>query len=97
MAIMLITHDMGVIAGAADRMAVMYAGRIVEIGSARDVIGKPLHPYSVGLIGIDPETRFRSRPPRSDSGSMPRLTSIPSGCPFIHAAARIRTVLEHAT
>jgi peptide/nickel transport system ATP-binding protein len=89
MAIMLITHDMGVIAEAADRMAVMYAGRIVEIGSARDVIGKPLHPYSVGLMGSIPKLDSDLDRLVQISGSMPRLTSIPSGCPFHPRCPRV--------
>ena len=81
-AIMLITHDMGVIAEAADRVAVMYAGRVVEIGSVRDVIKQPLHPYSAGLMGSIPTLDSDLERLVQISGSMPRLTSIPSGCPF---------------
>jgi peptide/nickel transport system ATP-binding protein len=88
-AIMLISHDMGVIAEAADRMAVMYAGRIVEIGSARDVIGKPLHPYSVGLMGSIPKLDSDLDRLVQISGSMPRLTSVPSGCPFHPRCPRV--------
>ena len=54
---MLITHDMGVIAETADRVAVMYAGRIAEIGPVRDVIKAPLHPYTKGPDGLDPLAR----------------------------------------
>jgi peptide/nickel transport system ATP-binding protein len=81
-AIMLITHDMGVIAEAADRVAVMYAGRVVEIGGVRDVIKQPLHPYSAGLMGSIPTLDSDLERLVQISGSMPRLTSIPSGCPF---------------
>jgi peptide/nickel transport system ATP-binding protein len=81
-AIMLITHDMGVIAEAADRVAVMYAGRVVEIGGVRDVITQPLHPYSAGLMGSIPSLDSDLDRLVQISGSMPRLTSIPSGCPF---------------
>jgi peptide/nickel transport system ATP-binding protein len=81
-AVMLITHDMGVIAETADRVAVMYAGRIVEVGRTRDVVKAPLHPYTVGLMGsipaLDGETERLIQIP----GSMPRLTAIPGGCPF---------------
>ena len=81
-AVLLITHDMGVIAETADRVAVMYAGRIVEIGPVRDVLASPLHPYTEGLIGSIPtldsdKTRLVQIP-----GSMPRLTAIPPGCAF---------------
>jgi peptide/nickel transport system ATP-binding protein len=79
---MLITHDMGVIAETADRVAVMYAGRIVEIGTVRDVVKHPLHPYSVGLMAsIPPLDRRVDRLAQID-GAMPRLTAIPRGCAF---------------
>jgi peptide/nickel transport system ATP-binding protein len=81
-AFILITHDMGVIAEAADRVAVMYAGRIVEIGSVHDVIRTPLHPYSVGLMGSIPKLDSDCERLVQISGTMPRLTSIPSGCAF---------------
>jgi peptide/nickel transport system ATP-binding protein len=81
-AVMLITHDMGVIAEAADRVAVMYAGRIVEIGAVHDVIRRPLHPYSAGLMGSIPRLDSELDRLVQISGSMPRLTAIPSGCAF---------------
>jgi oligopeptide transport system ATP-binding protein len=82
-AVMLITHDMGVIAETADRVAVMYAGRIAEIGPVRDVVQRPHHPYTKGLMGsiptldISASNRLTQIP-----GSMPRLTNIPKGCAF---------------
>ena len=88
-AIMLITHDMGVIAEVADRVAVMYAGRIVEIGAVRDVIKRPLHPYSAGLMGSIPKLDSDLDRLVQISGSMPRLTSIPSGCPFHPRCPRV--------
>ena len=81
-AIMLVTHDMGVIAETADRVAVMYAGRIVEIGPVADVIHRPRHPYTVGLMGSIPSiVDGRARLAQID-GTMPRLTAMPSGCAF---------------
>src|SRR5438045_3279979 len=81
-AVMLITHDMGVIAETAHRVAVMYAGRIVEVGSVRDVIHAPQHPCSVGLMGSIPRIAAkRSRLVQID-GAMPRLNAIPPGCAF---------------
>ena len=81
-AVLLITHDMGVIAETADRVAVMYAGRIVEIGPVADVIHRPAHPYTVGLMGSIPSvTEERSSLAQID-GAMPRLDAIPGGCPF---------------
>jgi peptide/nickel transport system ATP-binding protein len=81
-AVMLITHDMGVIAETADRVAVMYAGRIVEIGPVRDVIQTPLHPYSKGLMGSIPTLESENERLTQIPGSMPRLGAIPSGCAF---------------
>jgi peptide/nickel transport system ATP-binding protein len=81
-AVMLITHDMGVIAEAADRVAVMYAGRIVEVGPVRKVVKAPLHPYTKGLMGCIPRLDADSDRLVQISGSMPRLTAIPTGCPF---------------
>jgi peptide/nickel transport system ATP-binding protein len=81
-AIMLVTHDMGVIAETADRVAVMYAGRIVEIGPVADVIHRPQHPYTAGLMGSIPSiVEERERLTQID-GAMPRLTAIPPGCAF---------------
>ena len=81
-AVMLITHDMGVIAETADRVAVMYAGRIVEIGPVGDVIHRPQHPYSVGLMGSIPSILDERERLTQIEGSMPRLTAIPAGCAF---------------
>ena len=81
-AVMLITHDMGVIAETCDRVAVMYAGRIAEIGPVQDVINRPAHPYSVGLMGAIPDiTQDRAELSQID-GAMPRLNAIPPGCAF---------------
>ncbi|CAI2935886.1 ABC transporter ATP-binding protein [Aminobacter niigataensis] len=81
-AAILVTHDMGVIAETADRVAVMYAGRLAEIGPVAHVLQKPSHPYTAGLMGSIP--RVGPRPERliQIEGSMPRLTDIPSGCAF---------------
>ena len=81
-AIMLVTHDMGVIAETADRVAVMYAGRIVEIGPVRTIIDRPSHPYTVGLMASIPRTSGRRGRLQQIDGSMPRLNAIPPGCPF---------------
>jgi peptide/nickel transport system ATP-binding protein len=81
-AIMLVTHDMGVIAEAADRVAVMYAGRLAEIGPVRDVVQNPLHPYAKGLMGAIPTLATDTDRLVQIPGSMPRLSAIPPGCPF---------------
>jgi peptide/nickel transport system ATP-binding protein len=82
MAVLLITHDMGVIAETANRVAVMYAGRLVEIGSVREVLQAPRHPYTVGLIGSIPRIGARIERLVHIDGAMPRLTAIPPGCAF---------------
>ena len=81
-AVMLITHDMGVIAETADRVAVMYAGRIVEVGSVSDVIHRPAHPYTQGLMGSIPSIAGEREELVQIDGTMPRLTAIPTGCAF---------------
>ena len=81
-AIMLITHDMGVIAETADRVAVMYAGRIAEIGPVRHVIQQAKHPYTHGLMGSIPKLGHNMERLTQIEGSMPRLTEIPNGCAF---------------
>ena len=81
-AVMLVTHDMGVIAETSDRVAVMYAGRIAEIGPVLDVVQNPLHPYAKGLMGAIPTLAGEAARLVQIPGSMPRLTAIPGGCPF---------------
>jgi peptide/nickel transport system ATP-binding protein len=81
-AIMLVTHDMGVIAETAHRVAVMYAGRIVEIGAVREVVANPRHPYTRGLMDSIPRIGGRRDRLRQVDGTMPRLNEIPPGCPF---------------
>jgi peptide/nickel transport system ATP-binding protein len=88
-AIMLVTHDMGVIAEMADRVAVMYAGRIVEMGRVDDVIHRPQHPYTIGLMGAIPSMRHGAGELAQIDGAMPRLTAIPPGCAF-HPRCRSR-------
>ncbi|WP_438959217.1 ABC transporter ATP-binding protein [Nereida sp.] len=81
-AVMLITHDMGVIAETADRVAVMYAGRLAELGNVRDVVTHPEHPYTDGLMGSTPMASKGLKRLRQIPGSMPRLTAMPEGCAF---------------
>jgi peptide/nickel transport system ATP-binding protein len=91
-AVMLITHDMGVIAETADRVAVMYAGRIAEIGPVREVIHAPRHPYTAGLMGSIPKVGAgagkRHARLAQIEGAMPRLNAIPAGCAFHPRCAR---------
>ena len=102
-AVMLITHDMGVIAETADRVAVMYAGRIVEIGPVAEVIHRPRHPYTVGLMGSIPSIGATVERLTQIDGAMPRLNAVPTGCAFhprcpraIERCARERPELETA-
>jgi peptide/nickel transport system ATP-binding protein len=81
-AIMLITHDMGVIAEMSDRVAVMYAGRVAEIGPLHDVVKSPKHPYTVGLMDSIPKVGQEKDQLSHIRGAMPRLQEIPPGCPF---------------
>jgi peptide/nickel transport system ATP-binding protein len=81
-AVMLITHDMGVIAETCDRVAVMYAGRIVEIGPVHEVINHPAHPYTAGLMAAIPDMTVDRETLAQIDGSMPRLNAIPAGCAF---------------
>jgi peptide/nickel transport system ATP-binding protein len=81
-AVMLITHDMGVIAETSQRVAVMYAGRVVEVGPVREVIHAPLHPYTAGLMGSIPKVSATKTRLLQIDGAMPRLNAIPPGCAF---------------
>ena len=81
-AVMLVTHDMGVVANTADRVAVMYAGRLAEVGPVSDLIDQPLHPYAVGLMGAIPSLEQDSLRLVQIPGAMPRLSAIPEGCAF---------------
>jgi peptide/nickel transport system ATP-binding protein len=81
-AVMLITHDMGVIAETADRVAVMYAGRLAEIGPVKDVIHAPQHPYTSGLMRSIPKLGEGRETLAQIDGAMPRLNAIPPGCAF---------------
>jgi peptide/nickel transport system ATP-binding protein len=87
-AVMLVTHDMGVIAETAHRVAVMYAGRIVEMGSLRDVVQRPKHPYTVGLMGAIPAIGGARDRLAQIEGAMPRVGAVPPGCPFHPRCAR---------
>ena len=81
-AVMLITHDMGVIAETCDRVAVMYAGRIVEIGPVHEVIHTPAHPYTAGLMASIPDLAIERERLNQIDGAMPRLNAIPKGCAY---------------
>lgn len=88
MAMMLVTHDMGVISEITQRVAVMYAGRIVELGDTAEITAQARHPYSEGLMGAIPTLEARTEPLLQIPGTMPRLTAIPRGCAFHPRCAR---------
>jgi peptide/nickel transport system ATP-binding protein len=81
-ALIWITHDLAVVAGLADRIAVMYAGRIVELGTAADIIERPMHPYTKGLIGSVPSQNTRGHALAQIPGMAPSLLKLPAGCSF---------------
>ncbi|WP_372574095.1 ABC transporter ATP-binding protein [Ruegeria jejuensis] len=77
-----ITHDLAVVAGLADHISVMYAGRIVEQGATDDVIDRPLHPYTVGLLGSVPSANKRGQRLYQIEGMTPNMLAMPTGCAF---------------
>ena len=89
-AVMLITHDMGVIAEAADRVAVMYAGRMAELGPVREVLTRPEHPYTNGLMGSTPLASKGLDRLNQIPGAMPRLLALPDGCAFNPRCNRVQ-------
>ena len=88
-AVMLVTHDMGVIAETCDRVAVMYAGRIAEIGPVHEVINQPAHPYTMGLMASIPDMESDRERLNQIDGAMPRLDAIPAGCPYNPRCPRV--------
>ena len=91
MAIIFITHDLGVVAQVADRVAIMYLGNIIEQGSAREILKNPKHPYTVNLIEAVPRlSRLEGRKPLIPiKGSVPSLYDRPVGCPFVTRCTRV--------
>lgn len=94
-AVMLITHDMGVIAEAADRVAVMYAGRLAELGPVRDVLTEPQHPYTHGLMASTPLASLGQKRLHQIPGSMPRLNLMPEGCAFNPRCPKVQGKCKH--
>lgn len=100
-AIIMITHDLGVVAGICDKVLVMYAGRTMEYGSARDVFYQPTHPYSIGLLNAVPRLDSEEEALLTIAGNPPNLLRLPAGCPFRprcpHAMEQCNTMppLEH--
>ncbi len=88
-AVMLVTHDMGVIAETCDRVAVMYAGRVIELGSVGAVVHRPAHPYTAGLMASIPVLGRRVDRLAQIDGAMPRLAAMPAGCPYNPRCPRV--------
>jgi oligopeptide/dipeptide ABC transporter ATP-binding protein len=93
-AVLFITHDLGAAAGLADRVAVLYAGRVVETASVRDLLHRPRHPYSAALLAALPRLRGDDRPywPRALAGRAPRPEDVGEGCPFAPRCPRAETL-----
>jgi peptide/nickel transport system ATP-binding protein len=91
MAIVFVTHDVGAAAEISDRIAVMYAGRFVESGTAREIIRTPRHPYTEGLLASTVHGGMRGTKLRTIPGAPPNLAQLPPGCAF---AARCRYAID---
>ncbi|WP_367137886.1 MULTISPECIES: ABC transporter ATP-binding protein [Streptomyces] len=92
MGLILITHDLGVVADVADRIAVMYAGRIVETAPVHALYAAPAHPYTAGLLGSIPRLDHKGKELHAIKGLPPSLTDIPAGCPFNPRCPRARAI-----
>ena len=97
MAVLLITHDLGIVAGRADRVAVMYAGKIVETASVRELFTNPQHPYTIGLVNSVPRLDRKVERLASIEGQPPSLLNLPPGCRFAPRCgfADARCIAEH--
>jgi len=83
LAMLFISHDLAVVSQVADRIAVMYAGNLVELGSKRDIFHAPAHPYTRGLLNAVPTLKTdRTRPLATIEGTVPAMNAVPPGCPF---------------
>ena len=82
MGLILITHDLAVVSETTQKIAVMYAGRIVEIGPSEQIVGNPMHPYTQGLINALPQSMTKGNRLNQIPGIMPSLINMPPGCPF---------------
>jgi oligopeptide transport system ATP-binding protein len=88
-AIVLITHDLGVVAGICDQVMVMYGGRVMEFAPARDIFYQPTHPYTIGLLGALPRLDSDSAELVSIPGNPPNMNDLPKGCPFSARCANV--------
>ena len=94
MSVVMITHDLGIIAEITEKVAVFYAGRIVEQAPTADLFKQPLHPYTIGLLGCIPTIKINTRRLYLIEGSIPDPVNLPSGCPF-HPRCRFATDICH--
>lgn len=92
MGLMLITHDLAVVSQVTQRIAVMYAGVIVELGSTASITREPQHPYTIGLLGALPQCAGRSNRLNQIPGVMPGLAKIPPGCPFANRCTLVEAI-----
>ena len=90
MAMVLVSHDIGIVAETCDRIAVMYAGMLIEIGTAADVFGQPRHPYTLGLMQSSPRMDQHALRLQPIAGQPPDLARLPPGCPFADRCAFVR-------
>jgi peptide/nickel transport system ATP-binding protein len=90
MAILLITHNLGIVGGMADRVAVMYAGQIVELAPARELLRRPRHPYTRALLASVPKLHGNADRLLAIPGNVPRIGHFPPGCRFAPRCARVR-------
>ncbi len=97
LSIILITHNLGLVAEIADRIAVMYAGRIMEIGPAESIFARPLHPYTRGLINCVPNIQVDQKELVTMPGSPPDLVSPPAGCPFAPRCPKVMPICRERT
>jgi oligopeptide/dipeptide ABC transporter ATP-binding protein len=86
-AIVMITHDLGVVAGLCDSVLVLYGGRIMEQGSAESIFYQPTHPYTVGLLGAVPRLEQEDQALVAIPGAPPNMARLPPGCPFSERCA----------
>ena len=89
-----ITHDLAVVARVADRIAVLYAGRVVELGPAAEILARPRHPYTEGLLRASPRLKREKLEPIP--GAVPRLDALPPGCAFAPRCPHVRQACEQA-
>jgi peptide/nickel transport system ATP-binding protein len=95
MAILLITHNLGIVGDMADRVAVMYAGQIVELSPARELLRRPLHPYTRALMNSVPKLRGDADRLSAIPGNVPRIGNFPKGCRFYPRCPSARPECEN--